>query len=120
MARTITARVPLNGAERAFYDWAQSKGWTMTKRGWPDFFCFGPEGLMLVEVKPKRGRRVSPWQAIVMEKLIAAGLPCFRWDPQTGELTEPHKLKGYTIKEVETNRYTLDIKTGRIRRVVNG
>lgn len=81
---------PANQAEAKFYDLAGEGGWRVMKRGWPDFFCLRttPEGeveLALVEVKPKRGRRLKSQQRLILETLAKMyGVPCYQWDPEDG------------------------------------
>jgi hypothetical protein len=80
-----------NDAEAAFTAFAKRRGWVTSKRGWPDFFCASsPEAddqIMLVEVKPHRGRRLKSEQLCVMRALARYGVPCYRWSPDQG-LTE--------------------------------
>src|SRR5579885_2434779 len=78
-------RKPKNRYERTFYELAEAKGWTVTKRGWPDFFCEHPETgrVMCVEVKPA-GVPLKREQQILMERLAALGVDCYRWSPDEG------------------------------------
>jgi len=75
---------PMNRAEAEFYDLMTSKGWEITKRGWPDFSCFKNNKLILIEVKPKRGYKLKSWQRRVMLELVKHGLQCYRWSPDGG------------------------------------
>lgn len=85
MARARSTRRPKNKAEREFYDFAHGEGWEVTKRGWPDFFCWAEGGgIMLVEVKPSEIIELKTHQALVMSRLIEYGVPCFRWSPDSG------------------------------------
>ena len=78
-------RRPQNPAEAQFYDWADSHKWTISKKGWPDFACFLPNGrLVLVEVKPKRSHRLKTWQNAIMQALSTKGVECYSWTPSTG------------------------------------
>lgn len=79
-----------NVCEERFAVLAEKNGWKPSKRGWPDFLCFGPDGeVIAVEVKPRTGRGLllKREQAIVMDILKAAGVSCFVSD---GEVLEPY------------------------------
>jgi hypothetical protein len=84
-----------NNTEEKFACLAESNGWRVTKRGWPDFLCFGPDGeIIAVEVKPRiSGRKhgilklLSREQVAVMDMLKAAGVRCFVSD---GDKLEPY------------------------------
>ncbi len=82
----INQRQPRNEAEGAFFLEAKKRGWTITKRGWPDFFCFNEdEGrIAAVEVKPTRDRPLKREQLMVMRMLARHGVPCFKWSPDGG------------------------------------
>jgi hypothetical protein len=68
---------PKNKTEGAFFDAATTKGWIVSKKGWPDFFCLHPDGsVMVVETKPNK-HRLAPWQNIIMTILSQNGIPCF-------------------------------------------
>lgn len=84
-----------NPTEDLFSALALRKGWEATKRGWPDFVCFLPDGEMIVvEVKPRKKDGSLKWlkvsQVRVMEKLTAAGIRCFVSD---GKVLEPFDAK---------------------------
>lgn len=70
-------------AERAFAAWARSEGWTVTKRGWPDFMCRRNGQVMAVEVKTGQDV-VSADQSETIADLRAAGLPVWIWSPEHG------------------------------------
>jgi hypothetical protein len=80
------SRRPKNWAEGLFYDEAVKVGLRPSKRGWPDFVLFDEDGelAMCVEVKPHRGRRLKREQHAVMKALAKAGVPCYRWAPDSG------------------------------------
>lgn len=59
-------------------------GWDITKRGWPDFVCWRNGKMACIEVKPHSSSPLKATQRRIMEALIAAGIPCFRWDPRSG------------------------------------
>jgi hypothetical protein len=42
-----------NKREDKFANEAVRRGWTVIKRGWPDFLCWQGEEVMFVEVKPE-------------------------------------------------------------------
>lgn len=79
-----------NHAEREFARWAESRGWRVTKRGWPDFICRRGGELMCVEVKYSDG--LSWAQQQTATDLAARGIPVFvwrppsEWDAQDGQL----------------------------------
>jgi len=76
---------PKNPTEAAFFDMAEADGLVITKRGWPDFACFCPDGkFILVEIKPLRSSRLKAWQWKIMETLSSLGVECYRWSPDTG------------------------------------
>jgi hypothetical protein len=85
-----------NLTEEAFAQLAERNGWEVTKRGWPDFLCFGPnDEVIAVEVKPRladpsKGRMkvLSRYQVRVMDILQAAGVRCFVSD---GDKLEPYR-----------------------------
>lgn len=76
---------PGNKSEAAFFDFAESQDWVITKKGWPDFFCFKPDGsVLLVEIKGARSRHLKAWQWKVMEALSKAGIACYKWTLNEG------------------------------------
>ena len=80
---------PLNDAEAEFFDRMKAAGWTCTKRGWPDFFCFNGQGEVCCgEVKPKGICRLKKEQAVVMKFLQSKGIKCYKWTPDDG-FTDP-------------------------------
>jgi hypothetical protein len=83
----ISFKKPKNSAEADCFDEMRSDGWTVTKRGWPDFFCMRNGELCVVEVKPRGSTPMKKNQSIIMEKLKEHGIQCFRYDPDDG-LTE--------------------------------
>ena len=97
-----TARRPrANGPEAAFEQLALRRGWRPTKRGWPDFLCFGPKGeVIAVEVKPQREkhadgesafRSLRADQVACMTQLTTAGIKCYVSDGVTLEPFNPWK-----------------------------
>ena len=77
-----------NSAERQFEEWATGAGWSISKRGWPDFWCMTPGGFVAVEVKPdnKNGTQgcLKASQRKVMDILSAHGIQVRVWSPRRG------------------------------------
>jgi hypothetical protein len=67
-------------AEWLFTEWAQARGWWVTKRGWPDFICRRDGELMCVEVKDGADT-FSEYQRLTVVDLAARGVPVFEWRP---------------------------------------
>ena len=87
-----------NGPEFTFAELAASKGWTVTKRGWPDFLCFGPNNeIVAVEVKPSHDDSLKYDQIRCMDALQAHGVKCYTSDGKT--------LKPYDRQRLLQNRY---------------
>lgn len=84
-----------NANELAFERMAESKGYTFTHRGWPDYLCEKDGRYVAVEVKPRtnRGRLqyLKHEQVVVMLFLQSLGVTCCVSD---GETTE-----GFTLKQ---------------------
>jgi hypothetical protein len=71
-ASLTPCREPLcNNAEEAFRRQAVDSGWTVSKRGWPDFICERDGKIVIVEIKAHRRR-------------ILKRVPCYRWSPDGG------------------------------------
>lgn len=84
-----TTRRPRNAAEAAFFDAAVAAGWSVTKRGMPDFFIARDDEVALVEVKPpaegrRTGAQLRAYQQIVLNALSGYGVPCYVWSPDRG------------------------------------
>jgi hypothetical protein len=73
-----------NEAEHTFANWAIDQGWSVTKRGWPDYFCRRESEVMCVEVKCSDG--LSHEQRRTAEDLTAHGIPTYVWWMQNREL----------------------------------
>jgi hypothetical protein len=58
----------------------------VTRRGWPDFIVYRPDGDLyaIVEVKPYSHNGPKRDQRVVMGLLADAGLPVGLWNPITG------------------------------------
>lgn len=98
-----------NTPERNFEILAQCLGWsTVTKRGWPDFLAFTPDGSMIaVEVKPltKDGSRyqiLKREQAAVMDVLSSHGIKCYVSD---GETMEPYDRERHAPEHRRYSRH---------------
>lgn len=75
---------PKNKAEGECFNLLRSKGWTVTKRGWPDFFCVKDGAICAVEVKPRKTSNLRKHQIAVMGELSARGIRCYLWSPEGG------------------------------------
>jgi hypothetical protein len=82
--RPAYERAPHNYSEAEAWNLLRASGWGVTKRGWPDFFCWHEGKICLVEVKPHRGRRLKFRQRQILEALAARGIPCYTWTPDGG------------------------------------
>jgi hypothetical protein len=91
-------------AESDFLTHAELQGWTVTKRGWPDFIVFDKNGdfLFCVEVKRTKSERYGllnvntdikrkkrktqhlPFQRRVIQLLDNSGLKTRVWTPKDG------------------------------------
>lgn len=79
-----STRRPKNEAEGELYDLMIEQGWKVTKRGWPDFFCWTDERFILVEVKREKGVALKAYQEMVMASLAELGVECYRYSPDVG------------------------------------
>jgi hypothetical protein len=85
--RSVKQRRAMSGPnepEMKFRNLAEEKGWSCSKRGWPDFVCEDEDGIFFVEVKPTLSSRLKPTQHRVMVALVQAGFRCYVWNPETG------------------------------------
>lgn len=73
-----------NPHEETFRKLMLSKGWKVTKRGFPDFFCWKGHKFGFVEVKPKCKSKLKKSQYFVMRVLSSYGIKCFKWSPECG------------------------------------
>ena len=74
-----------NGPEAEFDKKARDHGFEPTKRGWPDFLIFRPDGsAFAVEVKSKASHHPGQYQRRVLDLLTHHGIPCFVYRPDTG------------------------------------
>lgn len=80
-----------NKCESDFMLLAIEKGWQVSKRGWPDFFCTSKDGeRFAVECKPRlsdglKHKLLTVEQAIVMDCLECRGIRCYISDGKTLE-----------------------------------
>ena len=94
-----------NVAERAFSEGARAKGWQVTKRGYPDFICYLPDGgLVLVEVKTKSTHKLHKNQWRLMNVLKNNGIRCYKWSPDRNWMSSGESAKEAT-EEPETKYY---------------
>lgn len=76
-------RKPLNPTEAEAWDLLEQLGFTVTKRGWPDFMAYKDGKLIVVEVK-RSDVALKRTQQILMQHLKRYGVPCYRYDPVNG------------------------------------
>lgn len=80
-------REPKNRAEAYAFHKLLSKGYTVLKRGWPDFLVLAGDELLLIEVKGP-GDEVRPSQRVVLEALARKGLNVYIYWESVG-ICEP-------------------------------
>jgi hypothetical protein len=76
------------------------EGWIVSKKGWPDFACWHPDGrFMAVEVKPPRGSlaTLKREQERLMMELERFGIECFVWAPGHGAIP----FRGYGRRRIK-------------------
>lgn len=73
-------RRPQNRAEGKVWDYLIEHGWNVSKRGWPDFFCWKDNGdILLVEVKQKNHHNLKLGQKRVFHALESRGIPIIKF-----------------------------------------
>ena len=78
----------------------RSFGFEVTKRGWPDFICYGPsDSVVCIEVKRGAELKLKPSQLRIMEILSSAGVECLRWDPSSGFTNLDSLPVGRSVRE---------------------
>jgi hypothetical protein len=83
-----------NQPEEACAVWLESHGFTVSKRGWPDFVVFDSHGrLAAVEVKRHAHHRLRHTQYAVMRALAHGGFPVFLWTPEGGLSEVIHRAR---------------------------
>jgi hypothetical protein len=92
-------KVTYLGYERLFAEWAESQGWDVTKRGWPDFICRRNGEIMAVEVKGGNDD-ISPEQIDTLDNLSAAGVPTFVYHHGLGLKRWRGRKTGDTVEEL--------------------
>jgi len=73
-----------NRAEIKAWEALDMDGWEIARRGWPDYLCWKDGKVIAVEVKPRRHHALRRDQRKIMFYLQEAGVPCYRWSPDTG------------------------------------
>lgn len=96
-------------AEQRFADWAESQGWDVTKRGWPDFICRRDGAIMAVEVKAGKDD-IRPEQIDLLDNLSAAGIPTYVYHDGMG-------LKRWRARKVESVA-SLKLEIGQLHELV--
>jgi hypothetical protein len=82
-----------NEAEEKFRAKMTAAGWSLTKRGWPDFLCTRDGRFIVVEVKRGTWRPRGLAQSTVLDFLTVHGIECYSWSPRGGLMRWPHGLK---------------------------
>lgn len=83
----VKTKAPTNTTELLFYDQMNKEGWTLTKRGFPTYFCFKEDTheIMMVCVKPKSTHKLRREQLKMMKLLTSIyGVHCYVWTPEEG------------------------------------
>ena len=103
-----------NATEAAFERWAECRGWFVSKRGWPDYFCVLPTGMVVVVEVKRRLRSDSRRhvvlrceQARILNALAAVGIACYVSD---GKGIEPFDV----TKHADESRRTGNLRSGRL------
>ena len=79
---SIEVNMP-NPTEEIFRREAHKNGWTVSKRGWPDFIITKNGETAFVEVKTDN-RKLKKSQRFILELLAKHGLECYLFKPSTG------------------------------------
>ena len=74
----------MSKAERQFEARAAAQGWSLTKKGWPDFWCEVDGQLCFVEVKRMPTDPLTGEQNAFAVAIGSHQIPFYRWDPTTG------------------------------------
>lgn len=86
-----STKAPTNRRMLQLYNALRAGGWTVTQRGAPDYFCFRQDKLdgtiyfFVVEAVKRKTSRLRRHQAAVLDYLARFGVPCFRYNCDTGE-----------------------------------
>jgi hypothetical protein len=92
--RVRESRGRRNEAEKAFLKVCDELGWYATSKGYPDFICYTPNDIILVEVKPTKRCRLKSDQWRFMNAMAKKGVHCYRWSPDN-DWTKKHVQKVY-------------------------
>jgi hypothetical protein len=90
-------KLPTNKPERQFIESAEEKGWSVIRKGWPDYLCFKLDAdgkiseLMAVEVKPTHQEGLKLHQLINCILLSRKGIDCYLYGAQEKTL---RKIEG--------------------------
>ncbi len=111
-----STKCPVNTAEHAVWGQLISEGWTVFRRGWPDFICFRSVGdnqeVLIVEVKPEHWHKLKKEQLVVMRWLQLLGAHVMRGDGK-GTLI-PFEEKKEMDKVDESEAYVTHKKLSKI------
>jgi hypothetical protein len=100
-----------NTPELLLENLAETKGWTTTKRGWPDFMCFSKSTgeMIAIEVKPMlpsgRLQLLKRAQAKCMDFLTKHGIRCFVSDGITLEKYQRDKHASEMLRRAHRLRH---------------
>lgn len=75
---------PKNEAEGVCFDKLRDKGWEVTKKGYPDFFCSKDGEICFVEVKPRNSATMTSGQIFFMDAMHKLGIPCYKFTLNKG------------------------------------
>jgi hypothetical protein len=95
----------VSNAEADFALWATGEGWSVTKRGWPDFLCRRDDAVIAVEVKDGNDG-LSAEQHTALTDLNRAGIPTYLWTRHTGlrpypKMPSAESLHGLALRVLE-------------------
>jgi hypothetical protein len=103
-----------HSAERAFIEWAASRDYAPSKKGWPDFLMMQGQELIAVEVKASQNIPLSPDQDRVTQALLAHGIMCFTWAPDSPTLTPVLLRDAVAFKDLFFTFHPQAISTGSV------
>ena len=101
---------PINRAENLLWRKLTDEGWKVLRRGWPDFFCYRDNEVMLIEVKSEYSHRLKSEQLQILLKLAQKGIASYRWSPDlgleevTGKMADIESDKASVIRALKNNR----------------
>lgn len=80
MTLQFHSRLPKDPDERKLFEALLKEGWHLSRRGWPDLFCWKDDGsVTLVKLKKHGSSTLRPSQQLILQKLANAGIPTFYW-----------------------------------------